>query len=116
MRRVFVVDDNEPLVEDLVELFESEGHEVVCAYDGDAALLRAHEFAYHVALVDIRMPGIDGITLVRQLLPVRPRARHLFMTGYSNDQALSEAAALSQHAVLDKPLDLDRVLGLIASD
>lgn len=114
MRRVLVVDDNEGLVEDLVEVLEGEGHEVRGAYDGRTALEHARGFAFQLALVDIRMPGMDGVALVRQLMSIQPRSHYLFMTGYSSDQTLSEAMALSQRAVLEKPLDLDRLIRLVA--
>jgi CheY-like chemotaxis protein len=115
MSRVLVVDDNRDLADNLVEIFEAEGHEVKVAYCGEHALRRAVGFSYNAALVDIRMPDMDGVSLVYRLMRMHPRSHYLFMTGASRDRTLAEAAAVSQRAVLAKPVDIERVLRILAA-
>jgi DNA-binding response OmpR family regulator len=67
MRRVLVVDDNEKIVEVLEAYLEREGFAVVSAHDGETALELAAEQPPDIALVDIMMPGIDGLELTRRL-------------------------------------------------
>jgi DNA-binding response OmpR family regulator len=67
MRRVLVVDDNEKIVEVLEAYLEREGFAVVSAHDGKTALELAAEQPPDIALVDIMMPGIDGLELTRRL-------------------------------------------------
>jgi CheY-like chemotaxis protein len=115
MSRVLIVDDNRDLADDLAEILEGEGHEARVAYGGPEALEVATAFAFDAALVDIRMPDMDGVALVQRLMSSRPTSSYMFMTGFSSDRSLSEATAISQRAVLYKPLDIDRVLRLVAA-
>ncbi len=115
MSRVLVVDDNRELADDLAEILGGAGHQARAVYGGAAALQLSRNFDFDVALVDIRMPDMDGVTLVQHLMNVRPNAHYLFMTGDSSDRTLSEAAAMGQRAVLLKPLDIDRLLRLVAA-
>lgn len=62
-----MVDDNESIVEVLSAYLEAEGHEVVTAYDGEAAMRAAREHAVDLAVLDIMLPGVDGLELTRRL-------------------------------------------------
>jgi len=115
MSRVLVVDDNRDLADNLVEVLDAEGHEARAAYDAQHALQCAEQFAFDAALVDIRMPGMDGVALVHHLMRGHPRSSYMFMTGYSSEPTLAEAAAVSQRAVLGKPLDIPRLLRLVVA-
>ncbi|MDP2182137.1 MAG: response regulator transcription factor [Actinomycetota bacterium] len=66
MATVLVVDDNEKIVEVLAEYLAAAGHTAVTALDGDAALLRAAEARPDLALVDVMLPGIDGLDLTKR--------------------------------------------------
>jgi DNA-binding response OmpR family regulator len=113
MARVLVVDDNRELADDLVEILAAEGHEARAAYDGEQAIHAAREYDYDAALVDIRMPRMDGVTLVKHLMHDHPRRTHLFMTAFADASTMVEALAMSSDAVLDKPLDFPRLLRLV---
>ena len=115
MCRVLIVDDNRDLADDLAEIFRGEGHLSTVAYSGADALARADDSDFDVALVDICMPDMGGVALVHRLMRDRPDSSYLFMTGYAGDRTLSEAAAISQGAVLYKPLDIERVLRLVSA-
>lgn len=112
MARVLVVDDNRELADDVVEILTAEGHEAKAVYDGQQALELAG-YDYDTALVDIRMPHMDGVTLVKHLMRRHPERTYLFMTAFSGASTMLEALAMSQDAVLDKPLDFSRLLRLV---
>lgn len=65
-KTVLVVDDNEKIVEVLAAYLQASGYEVVTAHDGDAALATVREKRPDIALLDIMLPGIDGIELTRR--------------------------------------------------
>lgn len=65
--RVLVVDDNEKIVDVLAEYLRAEGYEAISAYDGTTALRLAGEAAPDLALVDIMLPGVDGLEITRRL-------------------------------------------------
>jgi len=66
MATVLVVDDNEKIVEVLGEYLSAAGHVAVAAYDGEAALSRAAEMRPDIALVDVMLPGVDGLEITRR--------------------------------------------------
>jgi CheY-like chemotaxis protein len=113
MARILVVDDNKELADDVVEILTAEGHDAKAAYDGEQALDVARGYAYDAALVDIRMPRMDGVTLVKHLMGRHPERTYLFMTAFAGANTMVEALAMSQDAVLDKPLDFPRLLRLV---
>ncbi|MDD9937737.1 MAG: response regulator [Myxococcales bacterium] len=115
MGKVLVVDDNKELANDLVEILTAEGHQARAAYGGQHALETAEQYEYDAALVDIRMPDMDGVALVGKLMKTHPTQAYLFMTAYSESRTLSEAMALSTRAVLEKPLDIARVCRLVSA-
>lgn len=115
MARALIVDDNRELADDLVEVLVSQGHEAKAAYDGEQALAMAEGCEYDVALVDIRMPRIDGVTLVKELMERCPDRTYLFMTAFASARAMVEAVAASRDAVFEKPLELPRLLRVIGA-
>jgi CheY-like chemotaxis protein len=100
-RRVLVVDD-EPLVADTLGLiFRGRGFECEVAYSGEEALAQVRTFAPSLLLLDIQMPGINGLDVARSVSTSHPDCRLLLMTGdYSR---LREARELS--SALHRPLE-----------
>ncbi len=112
MTRVHIVDDNRALAENIAELLEASGHEVSYDATPEDALRRA--FAEGTVLVlDVRMPGMDGVELYRRLLARQGTLRCIFVTAYAADARLAEARALGAQAILPKPFELPRLLEVI---
>ena len=112
--RVMVVDDNRSLAENLAEILSEEGCEVCTAFTAEEALREADAHHFDLVLTDIRMPGMNGVELVRRLALRDPTATFLLMTAYTSDQVLSAASHLGVvRAVLAKPLAVERVLELL---
>jgi DNA-binding response OmpR family regulator len=109
-QRVLVVDDNHDLAENLAELLEDEGYEVATAYSGEDALEIASERSFDTVLADIRMPGMNGVELVKRLSELNPETTYLLMTAYSSDALLGEAMRAGVRAILNKPIDLSLLL------
>ncbi|NLC58334.1 MAG: response regulator [Armatimonadetes bacterium] len=108
-RRILVVDDNTDAAEMLAALLELDGHEILTANSGPAALALAESFAPEVALLDIGMPGMDGYTVARHLRRKLESALLVAVTGYGQeeDRQRSRAAGFDYH--LTKPVSLDAV-------
>lgn len=112
--RVLVVDDNRQLAENLAELLSDEGCSVCTAFSAEEALRAAADAHFDLVLTDIRMPGMNGVELVRLLAQREPTATYLLMTAYTSDQVLSAASHLGVvRAVLAKPLAVERLLELL---
>ena len=113
-RRVLVVDDNRPLAENLAEILSDEGCVVSMAFTAEAALRAAEEHHFDLVLSDLRMPGMNGVALVRRLALRDPTSTFLLMTAYTSDQVLTTASQLGVvRAVLAKPLAVEQLLELL---
>jgi CheY-like chemotaxis protein len=114
---VLVVDDNRQLAENLAEILADEGCRVRTAFSAEEALGAAEKVCPDFVLTDIRLPGMNGVELIRRLAVRAPAATFLLMTAYTSDQILKDASHLGVvRAVLPKPLAIDRLLALLPRD
>jgi signal transduction histidine kinase len=114
--RVLVVDDNADAAEVLAEALRVQGHHVVAAHDGEAALELAAGLRPDAAVLDIGLPGMDGYELARRLRallhPARVRLVALSGYGQDADRRASQGAGFDRHLV--KPADLDALVDALA--
>jgi len=110
---VLLVDDNVGMVETLADILSTRGHDVTTAHSGDAALVMIRASRYDVALMDIRMPGLDGVEALKHVRALDPRMRVIMMTAYTRDELADEARRAGAVDVLPKPLDIERVFALV---
>ena len=112
--RILVVDDDRDNLANLADLLGDLGHEVDIASDPRAALELARDRPYQIALLDLRMPGMDGITLYRELKSIQPAIVALLVTAYAGTAAEQEALEAGTWKVLSKPIrftDITRLVG-----
>ncbi|MEO8875141.1 MAG: sigma-54 dependent transcriptional regulator, partial [Polyangiaceae bacterium] len=102
--RVLVVDDEEGVRSFLSESLEREGHEVVQAADGKAALIAAREEPFDVVITDLQMPNVDGMTVVRTLRTEQPDVELIVLTAFGDVSTAVEAMKLGVFDYLQKPL------------
>ncbi len=111
--RILVVDDDRDAADSLAELFDMEGHQVVTAYDGNAAIQAYRNGDFDLAFMDIMMPGKNGVESFFEIRRLRPDAKVYMMTGYSVEQLVQQAIDNGALGVLSKPLDIDKVSAAI---
>ena len=111
-KRILIVDDEEGIRKSLARVVRRSGIEVKTARDGYDAISIAKTFKPHLLLIDIRMPGIDGIETFRRIRQFLPSVASIFMTAYSVSQKAKEAANDGGLRVLSKPLDLESVIAM----
>ena len=115
-RRILLVDDNADAIEALGTVLELEGHEVKRATNGPDALSIVESFMPEIALIDITMPGMDGLELA-QLLRLRAQCsltRLVALTGYVNDPTSFQNDERVFDFHLTKPLSLDDVADVLS--
>ena len=116
--RILVAEDEDILRANLVEFLAGAGYAVDGVADGAAALARITDDDYALALVDLRMPHLDGIGLLKRLVATQPETSVLIMTAYASIESAVEALRLGAHDYLLKPVVfedlLKRVENLIA--
>lgn len=110
---VLVVDDETNIRETLADILMAHGYQVDVADSGEQAVTRCSERHYGAILMDVRMPGINGVEAFRRIRNHRPAARVIMMSAYSVDQLREEALREGAAAWLPKPLDVQKVLDLI---
>ena len=111
--RVLVVDDDKGMAETLRDILGASGYEVDIAFSGEEALERVRERSPDGILMDIRMPGWNGVEAFRELKRLTPDSFVIFMTAYAASGLVEEARTEGAVEVLAKPLDLTRTLSLI---
>ena len=110
---ILVVDDDKALAEGTADVLDAKGYHVSAANDGFAALELVKKAPFDIALMDIRMPGMNGVETYRRIKEVRPRIKAIMMTAYSVEDLVEEAMQEGVCKVLDKPIDLDGLMALI---
>ncbi len=108
-RRILVVDDEAGARQVLAALLEEEGYQVRTASDGYKALGVLQEWTCHVLLTDLRMPMLDGFSLIQKAREQHPGIMCVVMTAYGSVEKAVEAMKLGAEDFLTKPLDFDAV-------
>ena len=108
--RVLVVDDEPGIRGALRQLLEYEGYAVHAVSSGDEALDAYREERPHLVLLDVKMAGLDGLTVLRKLREYDPSAIVVMISGHGTGQTGYEAAKLGALNFFEKPLQRDRVL------
>jgi CheY-like chemotaxis protein len=110
---ILVVDDEADTCRNLSDILTDLGYQVDTALDGFAALELARKKPYDIALLDLKMPGMDGLTLYRELRKLRSSTVAIVVTAYASKATAEEALAAGAWQVLAKPVDLGRLLPLV---
>jgi len=108
-RRVLIVDDEPEILKEIADYLAEEGYEVRAAPDGAKALALIEEFRPQVVVLDLKLPDISGIDILRQIRNSYPDIRVIVSTGYVDQAMIDEAESLNRDAFLQKPFDLDTV-------
>ena len=113
---LLVVDDNQDAAQTLALLLENAGHRVCVAYSPQAALEAAQRRTFDGCMLDIGLPGMDGLELVRRLrmLPGTRAALMVAVTGYGAQGGQQRAQDAGFNHYLVKPVNPARLLGLLA--
>jgi CheY-like chemotaxis protein len=114
-QRILVVDDDTAHASTIADILESIGYAVDVANDGFKALGFARTRRYDYALLDIRMPGMNGVDVLRKLRQeTSDPPKTLMMTAYCQDSTVREARDEGALDVLEKPLDIPYLIKYFA--
>jgi nitrogen regulation protein NR(I) len=116
--RILLIEDDAHLAENLRAVLEDGDFKVTHAGRGDDGLRRAGEGAFDAVLTDLRLPGLGGLDLVRQLHDTQPRLPVVLMTAHGTIETAIEATKLGAYDYLQKPFEMEELLALLhkASD
>jgi len=110
---ILLVDDDIGITDTLQRVLVDEGHIVAVERAGDTGLARAIHEPFNVVVTDLRMPGLGGLELVRQLHAARPRLPIILITAFGTAETAIEATKHGAYDYLLKPFDIPQLLELI---
>jgi len=108
--RIMIVDDEQPIRESLQGLFEDEGYLVVCAASGEEAMARLRKQSVDCVLLDIWMPGIDGLETLSRMLQQDADLPVIMMSGHATIDTAVKATRKGAFDFVEKPLSFDRLM------
>jgi len=111
--RILIVDDDESIREVLTSILTDEGYIVDAVDTGEKAIKATHEKFYNLALIDIRLPDMEGIKLLTKLKDTIPKMRKIIITGYPTLQNAIEAVNFGADAYITKPINMEKALRII---
>lgn len=125
MNRVLIVEDDEEMCGELCDILMAAKYSVTCVHDGDKGLSSIKKDRFDLVLLDLKMPGISGRTLLKMIKEIRPAMKVLVLTGspiaetgYARNgfipyEDIDDALLKLADGVITKPYDIDVVLGRI---
>ena len=113
--KILVVDDDQGMLDTLMDVLSATGYETSVAASGNAALEMAQAGRFDLVLMDVQMPGLNGVQVLHALRVLHPTIVVIMMTAYTGDELVAESQRTTGFSVLSKPLDLDQVLPLVKS-
>jgi DNA-binding NtrC family response regulator len=112
-RKILIVDDELSVRQSLQEWFLEDGFAVATAEDGAEALRKMDDGPYDIVLLDLKMPGMDGITVQKRIRDVDKDASIIILTAYASVETAVEALKLGAFDYVTKPIDPDDLSHLI---
>jgi DNA-binding NtrC family response regulator len=111
--RILIVDDDETIRKVLEAILVDEGYIIDSAETAKKAIEKSQEEFYNLALLDVRLPDMEGIELLTKLHDTKPKMRKIIITGYPTLQNAVAAVNKGADAYIMKPFDVEKMLQTI---
>jgi two-component system nitrogen regulation response regulator NtrX len=112
---VLIVDDETTIIESLEGILSDDGFEVIHAFNGYEALKKIETASPDIVLLDIWMPGMDGIETLKEIKKIAPNLPVVMITGHGSIESAVDATKSGAYDFLEKPLSLDKVMVTISN-
>src|SRR5210317_1476469 len=104
--KILLVDDEKEFVETLADRIELREHKADVALNGEQALKKLDDQVPDVVVLDLKMPGIDGMEVLRRIRKAYPKVQVIMLTGHGSEKHENEARKLGAFEYLQKPVDI----------
>ena len=108
--KVILVDDEKEFVTTLSERIEMRDVKTQIAYSGESAMDLVAENIFDVMVLDLNMPGMDGLETLEKVKAIRPEIRVIILTGHGSEKEKIKSMELGAFAYMQKPVDLDTLM------
>ena len=112
-RKILVVDDNKETCDALTEIFTEQGYQTFSALSGQLALDTVKKREPELVLLDIKMPKMDGIEVLKRIKKIDKEVVVVMITGYGALDTAKEAMRLGAYDYVTKPFDVDFIKAVI---
>jgi len=114
--RILLVDDEQEFVLTLAERLRMRDMDSYAVFDGPAALEQIRSHPPRILIIDLKMPGMDGIQVLKQVKQTHPGIRIIILTGHGSEQDRILCMNLGASAYFQKPVDIDRLCAAIRQE
>jgi DNA-binding NtrC family response regulator len=111
--RILVIDDDEGIREVFSTILRQRGYEVDTAQNAAEAIEKSRSNLYHLTLVDIRLPDMEGTKLLEQLADTTPRMKKIIVTGYPSLNNAVESVNRGADGYIQKPVDATTLVSMV---
>ncbi|MFH1977586.1 MAG: response regulator [Pseudomonadota bacterium] len=105
--RILLVDDEVAFADNLLKLLSKRGYDVIVAYNGADAVNMVGEKEFDVIILDMKMPGMDGIATLKEIRKIAPLVEVVILTGHGSVESGIEGMQLGAFDFLMKPVRID---------
>ncbi len=112
--RVLLVDDEEDFLSTLAERLEARGLKVNAVTSGEEAVAKADEQSFDLIVLDLAMPGIDGLETLKRIKAKQPEAEIIILSGQGSIKTSIEAMKLGAEDFLQKPVNITELMDKIS--
>jgi len=111
--QILLIEDDPGITDTLQRVLTGEGHQVAIEKRGDAGLVRAAAEPFHVVITDLKVPGVNGLEIIRQLHSTQPRLPIILVTAFGTTDTAIQAMQLGAYDYLLKPFDIPQLIDLV---
>ena len=108
--KILLVDDEQEFVETLSERIRMREHDSEVALDGEQALKKMDDDLPDVVVLDLKMPGMDGMEVLRKIRNAYPKVQVIMLTGHGSEKDEEEARKLGAFEYLQKPVEIETLM------
>jgi DNA-binding NtrC family response regulator len=111
--RVLLVDDETIFTRNISKLLKNRGYQITAVNSGDAAIRELEQNPVDVIVLDLKMPGMDGIATLKEIIKLGLFAETLILTGHGSIDSALDAMKLGAYDYLTKPCEIDELVAKI---
>ncbi len=112
--KVLVVDDDRRMVRTISDILAAKGYRAMAALTGEEAVAMVREEKPDCVLMDVKMPGMDGVEALKIMKGIAPELPVVLMSAYSTEEQSAEARLQGAYSILTKPIDIQQLLSFLS--
>jgi two-component system, NtrC family, response regulator HydG len=112
---ILIVDDDRVLCDNLGDVLDNSGYKVTASFDGMQALREAENETFDILILDMKLPGKNGLDIYREIKKKQPHLQTIIITGYAEEYSdlLTQAINENAYVCMKKPVEIGRLLGIL---